>query len=196
MMPTASARRHDNSQRSRSRPPSARRPRRKSARRRRARRWSPATDWQAPRPRPPPSSPASTKVLVADAPALRAHAGRADRGADRVAGAGLYEAILAPATTSGKNIMPRVAALLDVMQISEISKVVAPDTFVRPIYAGNAIQTVRSTDAKKVITVRTAAFQATGEGGARRRSSRPRPRPIPAFPASSARNCRNPSGRS
>ena len=61
--------------------------------------------------------------------------------------------------------MPRVAALLDVMQISEIIKVDAPDTFERPIYAGNAIQTVRSHDAKKVITVRTAAFQATGEGG-------------------------------
>jgi electron transfer flavoprotein alpha subunit len=61
--------------------------------------------------------------------------------------------------------MPRVAALLDVMQISEISKVVAPDTFERPIYAGNAIQTVRSLDAKRVITVRTAAFQAIGEGG-------------------------------
>ena len=61
--------------------------------------------------------------------------------------------------------MPRVAALLDVMQISDITKVVAPDTFERPIYAGNAIQTVRSTDAKKVITVRTAAFQAAGEGG-------------------------------
>ena len=61
--------------------------------------------------------------------------------------------------------MPRVAALLDVMQISDIIKVVAPDTFERPIYAGNAIQTVQSKDAKKVITVRTSAFQATGEGG-------------------------------
>jgi electron transfer flavoprotein alpha subunit len=61
--------------------------------------------------------------------------------------------------------MPRVAALLDVMQISDIIKVVSPDTFERPIYAGNAIQTVQSTDAKKVITVRTAAFQAAGEGG-------------------------------
>jgi electron transfer flavoprotein alpha subunit len=61
--------------------------------------------------------------------------------------------------------MPRVAALLDVMQISEITKVVAPDTFERPIYAGNAIQTVKSKDKKKVITVRTAAFQATGDGG-------------------------------
>jgi electron transfer flavoprotein alpha subunit len=61
--------------------------------------------------------------------------------------------------------MPRVAALLDVMQVSEIIKVVSPDTFERPIYAGNAIQTVQSTDAKKVVTVRTAGFQPTGEGG-------------------------------
>src|SRR5215831_14361645 len=76
-----------------------------------------------------------------------------------------YDAIVAPATTNGKNIMPRVAALLDVMQISDITKVVAPDTFERPIYAGNAIQTVKSGDAKKVITVRTSTFQATGEGG-------------------------------
>ena len=61
--------------------------------------------------------------------------------------------------------MPRVAALLDVMQISEITEVVSPDTFKRPIYAGNAIQTVQSTDAKKVITVRTASFEAAAEGG-------------------------------
>src|SRR5690606_20062378 len=77
-----------------------------------------------------------------------------------------YDAILAPSTSSGKNILPRVAALLDVAQISDIIKVVSPDTFERPIYAGNAIQTVRSKDAKKVITVRTAAFSATAEGGA------------------------------
>jgi electron transfer flavoprotein alpha subunit len=76
-----------------------------------------------------------------------------------------YDAIVAPATTSGKNFMPRVAALLDVMQISEITKVESPDTFQRPIYAGNAIQTVQSSDKKKVITVRTASFQAAGEGG-------------------------------
>ena len=76
-----------------------------------------------------------------------------------------YDAIVGPATTSAKNILPRVAALLDVMQVSEITKVVSPDTFERPIYAGNAIQTVQSTDAKKVITVRTASFQATGAGG-------------------------------
>jgi electron transfer flavoprotein alpha subunit len=80
--------------------------------------------------------------------------------------AGPYETIMAAATTNGKNIMPRVAALLDVMQISDVIKVVAPDTFERPIYAGNAIQTVRSTDNKRVITVRTAAFQATGAGSA------------------------------
>jgi electron transfer flavoprotein alpha subunit len=79
--------------------------------------------------------------------------------------AGGYDALLAPATTLGKNIMPRVAALLDVMQVSDITKVVAPDTFERPIYAGNAIQTVRSRDPKKVITVRTTAFQAAGAGG-------------------------------
>ena len=76
-----------------------------------------------------------------------------------------YDALVAPATTSGKNVMPRVAALLDVMQISEVMAVEAPDTFKRPIYAGNAIQTVKSTDAKKVMTIRTASFQATGEGG-------------------------------
>ena len=79
--------------------------------------------------------------------------------------AGNYDAIVAPATTTGKNIMPRVAALLDVMQISDIVKVIAPDTFERLIYAGNAVQTVRSKDRIKVITVRTSTFQATGAGG-------------------------------
>ncbi|MEA2923701.1 MAG: electron transfer flavoprotein alpha subunit [Alphaproteobacteria bacterium] len=76
-----------------------------------------------------------------------------------------YDAIVAPATTTGKNVMPRIAALLDVMQVSDIVKVIAPDTFERLIYAGNAIQTVRSKDQIKVITVRTSTFQATGEGG-------------------------------
>ena len=80
--------------------------------------------------------------------------------------AGAYDAIVAPATTTGKNVMPRVAALLDVMQVSDIVKVIAPDTFERLIYAGNAVQTVRSKDKTKVITVRTSTFQATGEGGA------------------------------
>ncbi|MEM1104317.1 MAG: FAD-binding protein [Pseudomonadota bacterium] len=76
-----------------------------------------------------------------------------------------YDAILSPATTDGKNILPRVAATLDVMQISEIVSVEAPDTFVRPIYAGNAMQTVKSSDAKKVITVRPTSFQAAEETG-------------------------------
>jgi electron transfer flavoprotein alpha subunit len=79
--------------------------------------------------------------------------------------AGNYDAIVAPATTTGKNIMPRVAALLDVMQISDIVKVISADTFERLIYAGNAVQTVRSKDKTKVITVRTSTFQATGAGG-------------------------------
>jgi electron transfer flavoprotein alpha subunit len=77
-----------------------------------------------------------------------------------------YDAFVAPATSRFKNVMPRVAALLDVMQVSEIIKVVSPDTFERPIYAGNAIQTVKSKDAKKVITVRTSTFQATAAGDA------------------------------
>ncbi len=75
-----------------------------------------------------------------------------------------HKTIMAPATASTKNVMPRAAALLDVMQISEIIKVVAPDTFERPIYAGNAIQTVRTADPVKVITVRTAAFAAAADG--------------------------------
>jgi electron transfer flavoprotein alpha subunit len=76
-----------------------------------------------------------------------------------------YDAVLAPDTTSHKNYMPRVAAKLDVQQISSITGVESADTFVRPIYAGNAMATVQSTDAKKCITVRTTAFAAAGEGG-------------------------------
>ena len=104
------------------------------------------------------------KVLLADAP-LYDHMLAEPTAALIVSIAGPYETIMAAATTSGKNIMPRVAALLDVMQISDVIKVVAPDTFDRPVYAGNAIQTVRSPEQKKVITVRTASFQPTGEGG-------------------------------
>lgn len=78
---------------------------------------------------------------------------------------GGYDALFVPATTTGKNIAPRIAAKLDVMQISEIIEVVDAETFVRPIYAGNAIQTVKSADAKKVVTVRGTAFEAAGEGG-------------------------------
>jgi electron transfer flavoprotein alpha subunit len=79
--------------------------------------------------------------------------------------AGPYDTILAAASTTGKNVLPRVAALLDVAQISDIITVVSPDTFERPIYAGNAIQTVQAGEGKKVITVRTAAFKAATEGG-------------------------------
>jgi electron transfer flavoprotein alpha subunit len=104
------------------------------------------------------------KVLVADDP-VYAHQLAEPLAALLVQLADNYSAILAAATSAGKNVMPRVAALLDVMQISEIIKVVAPGTFERPIYAGNAIETVQSTDATKVITVRTAAFAATGGGG-------------------------------
>ncbi len=104
------------------------------------------------------------KVLLADAPAYE-HALAEPLAALIVSLAGSYDAIAAPATNNGKNVMPRVAALLDVMQISDVSKIVSPDTFERPVYAGNAIQTVKSKDAKKVLTIRTSTFQAAGEGG-------------------------------
>jgi electron transfer flavoprotein alpha subunit len=104
------------------------------------------------------------KVLVADDPSL-AHMLAEPLAALIVTLAADFDSIVAPATTSGKNIMPRVAALLDVMQVSDVMKIVSPDTFERPIYAGNAIQTVQSTDAKKVLTIRIAAFQPTGGGG-------------------------------
>ena len=97
-----------------------------------------------------------SKVLLADDDSLAALI---------VSLAGAYDVIIAPATASAKNVMPRVAALLDVAQLSEITEVVSADTFKRPIYAGNAIQTVQSTDAKKVVTVRTASFAATAAGG-------------------------------
>jgi electron transfer flavoprotein alpha subunit len=105
------------------------------------------------------------KVLVADAPHY-AHP-LAENLAPLVAGlAGGYGHVLAPATTSGKNLMPRVAALLDVAQISEITAVHGPDTFERPIFAGNAIATVKSADPIKVVTVRGTAFEpAAAEGG-------------------------------
>jgi len=105
------------------------------------------------------------KVLLADGPAYD-HMLAEPMAALVVSLAAPYGAIVAPATTTGKNFMPRTAALLDVMQISDIVKVVTPDTFERLIYAGNALQTVRSKDAKKILTVRTSTFQATGEGGA------------------------------
>jgi electron transfer flavoprotein alpha subunit len=105
-----------------------------------------------------------SKVLVADAPQLE-HGLAEEVAAVILSLAGSYSAILAPATASGKNILPRVAAKLDVTQISDITKVISADTFERPIYAGNAIQTVQSSEAKKVITVRTSTFPAAAEGG-------------------------------
>jgi electron transfer flavoprotein alpha subunit len=108
------------------------------------------------------------KVLVADSAAF------AEQQAENVAAqimavvqasGGAISHVLAAATTFGKNVLPRVAALLDVAQISEIVGVESPDTFVRPIYAGNALATVKSSDSVKVITVRTTAFEAAGEGG-------------------------------
>jgi electron transfer flavoprotein alpha subunit len=104
------------------------------------------------------------KVLLADAPHL-ANALAEEVSALLVDLMADYDVLMAPATASGKNILPRVAALLDVMQISDITALKSADTFERPIYAGNAIQTVKSGEAKKVITVRTAAFAAVGEGG-------------------------------
>lgn len=106
----------------------------------------------------------AAKVLMVEAAELEAHL--AEPMADLIVSmASSYDTIMAPATTTGKNILPRVAALLDVMQISEIMAVISPDTFERPIYAGNAVQTVKSADATKVITVRTSSFQAVASTG-------------------------------
>jgi electron transfer flavoprotein alpha subunit len=104
------------------------------------------------------------KVLLADAP-IYARQLAEPMEALILSLADKYDAILAPATTTGKNFLPRVAARLDTPQISEILKVVSPDTFERPIYAGNAIETLQAPTGKKIITVRTTAFKAAGEGG-------------------------------
>ena len=101
------------------------------------------------------------KVLLADSDDLTNRLAEA-MAALIVSLAGTYDTIIAPPPPTAKNVMPRVAALLDVMQVSEIIEVISPDTFKRPIYAGNAMQTVQSTDAKKVITVRTATFRQPG----------------------------------
>ncbi|MEM8841775.1 MAG: FAD-binding protein, partial [Pseudomonadota bacterium] len=105
-----------------------------------------------------------SKVLCAEDPSL-GHRMAESTAALIVSLAGDYSHIAAPATTDAKNVMPRVAALLDVMVISDVIEVKDADTFVRPIYAGNAIQTVKSADATKVLTIRTATFDAAGEGG-------------------------------
>ena len=104
------------------------------------------------------------KVLVAEN-ALYGHRLAEPTAALIVSLAGDYSHIAAPATTDAKNILPRVAALLDVMVLSDVSAVIDADTFERPIYAGNAIQRVKSRDGKKVFTLRTASFEAAGAGG-------------------------------
>lgn len=118
-----------------------------------------------------------TKVLVADAPHLSHQLAEemAELIVPLMTG---YDALVAASTARGKNLLPRVAAMLDVMQISDITAVKSPDTFERPIYAGNAIQTVQATDAKKVITVRTAAFAAAPEGGSATIESISAPDPV------------------
>ena len=104
------------------------------------------------------------KVLLADDAAYEHML--AESTADLIVSlAGNYDVIMAAATANGKNVMPRVAALLDVMQVSDVITVVSADTFERPIYAGNAIQTVQATDAKKVLTIRTAGFASAEAGG-------------------------------
>ncbi|MCB1386057.1 MAG: FAD-binding protein [Nitratireductor sp.] len=104
------------------------------------------------------------KVLLADDAAYE-HMLAEPAAALIVSLAGGYDVVMAAATTNGKNVMPRVAALLDVMQVSEVIEIVSADTFKRPIYAGNAIQTVQATDGKKVLTIRTAGFAAAEAGG-------------------------------
>ena len=104
------------------------------------------------------------KVLHADAPHFAGHTAE-NLAALVVSIAGSYDVILATATGFGKNVCPRIAALLDVAQVSEIVSVEAPDTFVRPIYAGNGLATVKATDAKKVITVRATGFDPVAATG-------------------------------
>ena len=105
-----------------------------------------------------------SKVLLAEDAAL-GHLLAEPLAALLVSLAPAYDVLAAPATAAGKNVMPRVAALLDVMQVSDVIRVLGPDTFERPIYAGNAIQTVQATDAKKVLTIRTSTFAAAPTGG-------------------------------
>jgi electron transfer flavoprotein alpha subunit len=104
------------------------------------------------------------KVLLADSAALGHQLAEALEATVMGLASG-YDAFLSPASNDGKNFMPRLAAKLDVAPISDIVEVVGPDTFVRPIYAGNALETIQTADAKKVITVRPTAFDAAGEGG-------------------------------
>jgi electron transfer flavoprotein alpha subunit len=117
------------------------------------------------------------KVLLAEADHL-AHGLAEETAALILTLMGNYSVLLAPATTAGKNILPRVAAKLDVMQVSDIVAVKAPDTFVRPVYAGNALATVKSSDKTIVATVRTTAFASAGEGGSAAIETVPVPEPV------------------
>jgi hypothetical protein len=131
-----------------------------------------------------------TKVLSADAPQFE-HALAEDVAALVLSLAAGYTHLMAPASSFGKNFMPRVAALLDVAQVSDIVAVESADTFVRPIYAGNALATVQSRDAVKVITVRATAFDAAGAtGGSAAVDSVQPPAPC-GLSASCRRNCRS-----
>ncbi len=136
-----------------------------------------------------------TKVHKADSPVYE-HALAEPLAELLVSLAGHHDHLLAASTATGKNVMPRVAALLDVQPISDISDVIDADTFVRPIYAGNAMATVKSSDAKKVITVRAASFDPVAS---RRRQRHDRGRGATAQGASSSScrpSCPSPSGPS
>ena len=149
--------------------------------------WSPAAT-AAPPPKPPPRSPASPRCW---SPTRRTSPTAWPKTSPSRCWPwpAAYSHILAPATAYGKNILPRVAAKLDVAQISEITKVDSPDTFERPIYAGNAIATVQSSDKVKVITVRGTGFDAAACHRRLRPPSKPSPpSPIRASRASSAAN--------
>lgn len=104
------------------------------------------------------------KVILAEGPHLSAHLAE-PLGALLLALAPDHDAVVAPATTTGKNVLPRLAALLDVMQLSEVIAIEAPDTFIRPVYAGNALEKVQTRDAKKIVTVRTSAFAPAANAG-------------------------------
>jgi electron transfer flavoprotein alpha subunit len=124
----------------------------------------------------------AAKVLIAEAEGLE-HPLAEPLAALIVSLAPAYDALAAAATATGKNVMPRVAALLDVMQVSDVIRVIAPDTFERPIYAGNAIETVKTTDPRRVVTVRAAAFKPTGPAAA---AAPVEAAAVPALPAVSA----------